>query len=368
VELSIGHTADTTIHGHWPRHPSAETNMSRHIVSVNYHFVRPESSGRFRLRAHEKPDRFDAQLSALDGDFEYLSCRDVLGPDRTNGDPCAVITFDDGARDVYEHALPILRRHDAKATVFVCSKPYLDGRLLQIQKVEFLMSRLGIEGFRTAFYEELGRQFLDQIERESLEFSGGYQFYRYDEEPIRRFKLDLNYQLPYAIVEPVLDAVFEAVFGPGAEAEAIRETYMSVDELKRLVEAGVEIGTHTHSHRVLSRLDFLEQKREMETSAAFLKEIVGESQICVAYPFGFQNDDTVQAARELDLFAGYALERRPITDADLEGRFALPRYDVNDCFDRTTNEPVASVFSSPPTSISSSKNSSKEPSKKGSDT
>ena len=319
--------------------------MSRHIVSINYHFIRPERAGRFRLRAHEKPGRFGAQLAALDGDFQFLSCRDVLRSESNNGDPGVVITFDDGARDVFEHGLPLLSRHNAKATAFICSKPYLEGRLLQIQKVEFLMSRLGIESFRTAFYEELEHQFPDEIERESLEFSGGFQFYRYDDEPIRCFKLDLNYQLPYAKVEPVLDAIFEAVFGAGAEAEAIRETYMSVDELKRLVDAGIEIGTHTHSHPVLPRLNFMEQKRELETCAAFLKEITGESKVCVAYPFGFQNDETIRAADELDLFAGYVGQRRPITDADVEGRWTLPRYDVNDCFDRTTNKPILSVMS-----------------------
>ena len=93
--------------------------MSRHIVSINYHFIRPELAGRFRLRAHEKPSRFGAQLAALYGDFQFLSCRDVLRSESNNGDPGVVITFDDGARDVSEHGLPLLSRHNAKATAFI---------------------------------------------------------------------------------------------------------------------------------------------------------------------------------------------------------------------------------------------------------
>jgi hypothetical protein len=176
------------------------------------------------------------------------------------------------------------------------------------------------------------------------DFADGYRFYRYDDDPIRRFKLDLNYQLPYANGEPALGVVFEAVFGPGSEAEAIRETDMNLDDLKRLLDAGVELDTHTHSHTVLPRLDFLEQKQEMETSVSFLKEITGESRISITYPFGFHSDETNRAAEELGLLAGLAVERRPITEDDVQGRWAIPSYDVNDCFDRSTNEPTRAVL------------------------
>jgi peptidoglycan/xylan/chitin deacetylase (PgdA/CDA1 family) len=314
---------------------------ARRRVAINYHFVRASRSGRFTLRAHERCERFDAQLARLRERYTFLRCRDLF--ERSDSSDGVLITFDDGARDVLEVALPLLRRHGATATAFVCSRPHLEGRLLQIQKVEYLMSVLGLERFRRAFQEELERRFPSEIERESLAFAGDYRFYRYDPEPIRRFKLDLNYQLPYAVVEPVLDVLFEGVFGPGSEADAVRETYMSVDDLKRLADAGVEIGSHTHSHRVLPRLDFAEQKQEMETSVGLLEKVIGESRCSLAYPFGFHDEDTKRAARELDLLAGFAGGRRPITDEDVRVRWSVPRYDVNDCFD-ASNEPVREVF------------------------
>jgi peptidoglycan/xylan/chitin deacetylase (PgdA/CDA1 family) len=311
-------------------------------IAINYHFVRDASPGRFRLRAHERTERFDAQLGELAGRFPFLRCRDLFASQPA---PTGVlITFDDGARDVFEQALPVLRRHGATATAFVCSKPYLEGRLLQIQKVEYLISELGLPRFRDAFYAELERRFPAGVERESLAFAGGYAFYRYDDEPTRRFKLDLNYQLPYPVVEPVLDALFEGVFGPGSEAEAVRETYMSVDQLRRLADAGVEIGSHAHAHRVLPRLDFALQKREMEISVGFLKEITGDSRISLAYPFSFHDQDTKRAADELDLLAGFAGERRPITDPDIRARWSVPRYDVNECFDRSSNALRGDLF------------------------
>src|SRR6059058_5089523 len=52
---------------------------------------------------------------------------DLVGPDevptrlagRGGERPFALLTFDDGYRDNAEHALPVLRRHEAPATLFV---------------------------------------------------------------------------------------------------------------------------------------------------------------------------------------------------------------------------------------------------------
>jgi len=319
---------------------------SPRAIAINYHFVRPIGSGPFSLRAHERPERFEQQLSQLGRSFCFGRVRDLLAEaPEPAAPPRVVLTFDDGARDVVRHALPLLERHGATASVFVCAQPYLDGRLLEIQKIEFLMQKLELERFRTAFYAELERQFPEGVPRESLDFAGGYRFYRYDSPPIREFKLDLNYRLPYDRVVPVLDALFRAVFGDGSEAAAVRETYLSLDDLKRLIDAGCELGVHTHRHRVLPRLDFAAQKREIQTGVEFLREATGQIAFAVAYPFGFHDDRTRKALAELGLLAGLSMERRPIGAEDLRARWSLPRYDVNDCFERESNRARAEIFS-----------------------
>lgn len=39
-----------------------------------------------------------------------------------------MLTFDDGARDVVTWALPLLEKHNATASIFVCAQPYRAGR------------------------------------------------------------------------------------------------------------------------------------------------------------------------------------------------------------------------------------------------
>jgi peptidoglycan/xylan/chitin deacetylase (PgdA/CDA1 family) len=300
--------------------------------------LRAEGVYRFGLRAHEKPDRFRRQLEQLSKKFRFCQVRELEDPTADPEEPRVAITFDDGAKDVLREAVPLLESARATASIFVCSQPELDGKLLGVQKIEFLMHKLGVVRFRDAFYSELERRFPREIVRESLDFAGGYRFYRYDDEAIRKFKLDLNYQIPYEFVIPVIGAIFDETFGPGSEADAIREIYLSSDDLMRLVDLGFELGAHTHSHRVLPRLDFAEQKREIETALDFIRDISGETRSCVAYPYGFYNDDTKRAMRDLDARMGLSMERRPIDAEDIASRYALPRYDVNDCFDRISNE------------------------------
>lgn len=317
----------------------------RRAVSVNYHFLRTATPSQFALRAHETPERFDAQLAQISKRFPFCRADELVDLTREAPESSVILTFDDGARDVVTWALPLLEKHGATASIFVCAQPYLEDRLLEIQKIEFLMKKLGIDGFRDAFYASYERLFGAEVEREPLDFAGGYGFYRYDDEAVRRFKLDLNYQIPYAQVVPILEALFTETFGEGSEAEAVRETYLSADELKQLMDRGFELGVHTHRHRVLPRLDFAAQKQEIEIGAAFLRDLTGQTEFTVAYPYGFHDENTHRAMRELGLRAGLTMERRAIETRDLRDRWSIPRYDVNDCFDRESNQLVDAVFS-----------------------
>lgn len=313
-------------------------------VVVVYHFLRCSNFGQFKLRAHETPDRFRAQVSQIANRFPVCGTRELLDPNRDLAGPQVVIHFDDGASDVLREALSVLGEYGVTATVFVCSRPYLEGRLLSIQKIEYLIRRLGLDGLRKAFYTELTRRFSDDVARESLDFAKGYHFYRYDEPPMREFKLDLNYRIPYANIDPVLDSLFDGTFGDGAEAAAVKETYLSLDDLKRLLDAGIEIGVHTHRHRVLPRLDLDTQASEIGIGLEFVRLISGVDDPSVSYPFGFSDDRTALAMSELGARAGFSIERRAIGPDDIAAKWTIPRFDVNDCFSRDSNEMVPRVF------------------------
>ncbi len=91
------------------------------------HRVRPRSDAPFQPNGHLEvtPEFLDAVLTHLkEQRIEVISLSDAAARMRGEGSGSgrfAVLTFDDGYRDNLDHALPILQKHRAPATVYVCS-------------------------------------------------------------------------------------------------------------------------------------------------------------------------------------------------------------------------------------------------------
>jgi peptidoglycan/xylan/chitin deacetylase (PgdA/CDA1 family) len=80
-----------------------------------YHQINPDGPGRFTVT----PQQLDAQLRYLIREgFTFIHARDLVS-DRTLPERPLLLTFDDGYLDNLEHAQPVLRRHGAKATIFI---------------------------------------------------------------------------------------------------------------------------------------------------------------------------------------------------------------------------------------------------------
>ena len=90
-----------------------------------YHRVVPRVEGPDPYHLKVSTDEFEAQMRYLSDrgyrsiSFEELALMTIRG-DRPRGKQ-VIITFDDGYRDVYYHAFPILRKYQMTATFFLVS-------------------------------------------------------------------------------------------------------------------------------------------------------------------------------------------------------------------------------------------------------
>ena len=193
----------------------------------------------------------------------------------------AVVTFDDGFKDVIEHALPVLQRWRVPATVYCCSAPLIENSVLNVHRVHLLQAKLGLDRFREAFEELLSSR--PPVALEPSTHPGLLGLYPYDDEPTRRFKRLLNFELPYRELDSILRTLFERFIGP--DEEIARKLYLSADDLRRCQDAGLEIGVHGHSHRVLSRLSEADQRVELGTCVDHLREVCALSEIHASYPY-----------------------------------------------------------------------------------
>ena len=99
---------------------------------------------------------------------------------------------------------------------------------------------------------------------------------------------------------------------------------LSWDELRRLQDAGWEVGSHACSHPYLSRLGDAELERELVESRRRIEAQLGRPCRSLAYPYGDHDDRVVLAARAAGYEAACTVPRRLTTPAPL----AWPRVGV----------------------------------------
>jgi peptidoglycan/xylan/chitin deacetylase (PgdA/CDA1 family) len=210
----------------------------------------------------------------------------------------------------------------------------LNGRLLDVHRIHLLHASLGLEKFRARFNELLA-QVRNDYERDDPKALGIRDLYSYDDDETRTFKLALNYELPYGVVSPILQTIVEETFGE--ERALVEKLYLSVDDLEASRAAGHDIGIHTHSHPILSRLSETHQRQELSRAAQFFREHLGLRDIHVAYPYGRPgtwNHLTKKLMKGLGFTGGLTMARRVCKPQDLSARWEIPRLDVRDAFDR----------------------------------
>lgn len=226
----------------------------------------------------------------------------------------AVITFDDGYRDNFTVALPILQRHGLKAAFFVATG-FLEGGMMFNDRV--------IEAVRRASVS-------------SVTVRGGSG--SLIEVPVR----DIAERR--AAIDAVLRAIkhlppderlqrveeLERGAGPGA-ASAQRPgaaMMMNPDQVAGLRRAGMRVGGHTRSHPILLKLPDAEALAEISGGLDDLAAILGERPSLFAYPNGKLGGDFDARHVAMVESAGcdYAFTTQAGAASRESRRLEIPRY------------------------------------------
>ncbi|MSO64319.1 MAG: chitin deacetylase, partial [Alphaproteobacteria bacterium] len=102
--------------------------------------------------------------------------------------------------------------------------------------------------------------------------------------------------------------------------------YMTWEQLREMVRAGVTIGNHTVSHAHLADLSPTRIREEIRTAQARLSEQLGVVPLVFAYPYGEASLEAMSAAREFGFVAAFGQHSgvpHPSQDDFYWPRFAL---------------------------------------------
>jgi peptidoglycan/xylan/chitin deacetylase (PgdA/CDA1 family) len=181
------------------------------------------------------------------------------------------ITFDDGYLDNYEQALPILKRHDCKAIFFVATSIITERRMYWWDRVAYLLKRSArdviVLRYPTFLSIDLAGDRAQAIDR-VLRFIKA-------REPLDIERLLLE-----------LSRATGVLWTREQERDLADRLLMNWDHVRSLQEAGMDVQSHTRTHRVLKTLAPQELADELEGSRADLQRELGEPARALAYPVG----------------------------------------------------------------------------------
>jgi peptidoglycan/xylan/chitin deacetylase (PgdA/CDA1 family) len=214
-------------------------------------------------------DIFEQQIVFLKRYFKIVSFKEGVESLKTGSirKSLVVLNFDDGYRDNYLYAFPILKKYNITATIFLAA---------------------GFIGTKEQFWWDivadiiLGSSHLKGKEIEKMDMIDGINDSLQKISPKER-------NIKIEVIRKKLEF---------SENDRGEREILNWEEIKEMSRYGIEFGSHTLTHPDLTLLGKDGLIREISMSKQVLEGALGKEILGFAYPHGFYNDDVKKIVTE----------------------------------------------------------------------
>ena len=294
-----------------------------------YHYVREYDSKypNFRFldikNFSKQLDFFEKNYGFVDFDeWESYVMKGIM-PD-TKGK--VILTFDDAMSCHFSYVFDELIKRNLWGIFYVPTSPYINKKILDVHRIHLLCG--AFEGKDLIYTLE---SIIDEKmipDNKIIDFKRTYT----DQKNlfgISDFKRILNYYISYDYRTKVIDDIA----GKFSYSFDVDNFYVKLNDLKKMINGGMIIGSHTENHPLMSKLNKNEQSKEISNSFDFLlnSKLVKHKTYCHPYG-GFHsfNNHTIDLLNENNVKYSFNVEAREITKNDLKSStHYLPRFDCN---------------------------------------
>ncbi len=248
--------------------------------------------------------------------FDFVPLDEIasrLGRGGRRRRPAAAVTFDDGYADVYEQAFPLLKARGIPAAVFVLTALVGTTRIPLYDRLYLALVRARDQWPSPA--PGLARV----ASRAGIRIAGLDGPRSMALEPLRALRLLLETLRQEELERLAVELETEV----GVDETALRERRpLTWDMLEEMQRSGVTIGSHSRTHRLLTKEDRDTVERETRGSRRDLEQRLGAAVRHFAYPNGWFNAATIEAVKEAGYRCAYTSCRHRDLDRPLH---TLPR-------------------------------------------
>ncbi len=291
----------------------------RYVFS--YHRVLTESQAEMEGVHHSlwiTPDSLNTQIKWMKSLGDIVDYERIMDTGKPNDRPLFTITFDDGWKDCYKNAVPILKKHHVPAVFFLTTHAICTGELYWPQDIATKTRQVLLENprsdnqIRRAVLKDMpvikGRNFNTLSSMEMIEYwIEGLKPLGDDERQQRIFNYFNRIQ---------------------ADTAPLTGYIMDWDEVKEMHDQGFFFGSHTHNHTILENLSTREIEFELEKSKEIILENLKIDLNSFCYPNGRYSGKEGDILSRCGYLYGFCLDDRSMRHC--KDNYYIPRFIVNE--------------------------------------
>lgn len=218
----------------------------------------------------ELPPRiFEAQMRYVRRRYRVLSLDDLCGeiekPSRK--EDAVAVTFDDGYRDLYSHALPVLRKYQIPATIFLPVASIETGQVPWYDRIFLALKVFPKDELKI----DLDRPRSFRLVSLRARLATAAEIIQY----LRTLPDDRRKEYCTALEEQII-----------LPQDELTDRMLTWDHIRTMHREGTTFGSHTMTHPVVSQLTESQLDSELGESKRTLEHRIGSPAMHFAYPFG----------------------------------------------------------------------------------
>lgn len=180
----------------------------------------------------------------------------------------ALITFDDGYIDNYSKAFPILLKNNISATFFLATNFMNDAEIPWWDQIAYLVRHSQVDEIKLDNWP-------DSVALSKVDIATNIR------KVLDRVKLNNG-----STIEDILSELEAKLKNENAETIRDEPLFMTWDMVREMKSAGMDFGSQTCSHRIMSHLSTDKQDYEARVSKEVIDKELNTSITAFAYPVG----------------------------------------------------------------------------------
>jgi peptidoglycan/xylan/chitin deacetylase (PgdA/CDA1 family) len=291
------------------------------VYAFNYHRIGDKDKSPFDRAIFSCTEQaFEQQIIVLKQHFKIINTIELAKLIKRNdkvNDRFAVITFDDGYLDNFTIALPILKKHQVTA-VFYLTTDFLDSnKITWWDEIAYLLRKsVGNE------YQLPKSNYTYTLVKENID------------NIIRNIMSEIKQTKYFSVLDALENIRMKFPLAHQTLLAEEHQLFMNWQQANELLIQGMEVGSHTLTHPILSQIGIEQHEKEIVDSKLLLEQRLNCKINSIAYPVGryyCYNEQTI----EFTLAAGYKIAfnnepgfHRSIDNALDINRFCVATNDV----------------------------------------